>query len=391
MTFKAELLRKRLKDEGKTRKFLAQATGKTERTVSRWLNGENPPKGKDLDKIAKALSCRPQDFDPSYADEGLGVAMYARVSAASHNAYEMMRLRYGVTQKGIIELAPVLFSIVASYALKVPSDDDMLHAEAVRRGLHSSRWSSADDADGFAYDERASANWKCFGLPANDPATARPRNLFYEAISRLSLDISDHVDTTYFRSPEPGEAPVAAGFIPDVDMIGALTGGDATLIEALAKGRIRLSTCWEAYQKSGCDTLEGFPGVLQRELAREDEEHLTKLAAEREASLAKLKAWRAFYGGRHADLASEYDQIVEAYCHEEGWSPEWYDDDLKDACWADPYQEDRFINDDLLPEYQRQQAQGIFAFPYNDPVQRRFRELQAHRNTLKAEFEEFNK
>lgn len=117
MAFKAELLRKKLKEEGKTRKFLSQATRKTERTVSRWLNGQNPPKGKDLDLIAMALKCRPQDFDPSFADEGSGVAMYARVSVASHNAYEMMRLRYGVTQKSIIELAPVLFSIVAGHAL----------------------------------------------------------------------------------------------------------------------------------------------------------------------------------------------------------------------------------------------------------------------------------
>ena len=44
------------------------------------------------------------------------------MSVASHNAYEMMRLRYGVTQKTIIELAPILFSIVASYALKVPEE-----------------------------------------------------------------------------------------------------------------------------------------------------------------------------------------------------------------------------------------------------------------------------
>lgn len=391
MAFKGDLLRKKLKEEGKTQKSLAQAMGKNERTVSRWLNGGNPPKGKDLDKIAQLLNCRPQDFDPSYVDEGIGVPMYARVSVASHNAYEMMRLRYGVTQKAIIELAPVLFSIVAAYALKVPGDDDMLHAEAIRRGLHSPRWSSADDAEGFAYDARASANKKCFGLPANAPATALPRNLFYEAIFRLSLDISEHVDTTYFCSPEPGDAPVAAGFIPDVDMIGALTGGDAALIEALAKGRIRLSTCWEAYQKSGSDTLEGFPSILLRELAREDDEHQTELAAKREESLVQLKAWRAFYEERHPDLAAEYDQIVATYCHEEGWVPEWYGDDLKEACRADPYQELRFINDDLLPEYQRRRAEGGFALSFNDPIHQRFRELEAHRGTVKAAFEELSK
>ena len=34
MAFKAELLRKKLKEEGRTRKFLAEATHKRERTVS---------------------------------------------------------------------------------------------------------------------------------------------------------------------------------------------------------------------------------------------------------------------------------------------------------------------------------------------------------------------
>ena len=202
MAFKAELLRKKLKEEGKTRKFLAEATRKTERTVSRWLNGQNPPKGKDLDLIAMALKCRPQDFDPSYADEGLGVAMYARVSVASHNAYEMMRLRYGVTQKTIIELAPILFSIVASYALKVPEEDLALHQEAVRRGLFSPlpHDRSPEGAEGFALDQRASNNAACFGLPARNPMEAQPRNLFCEAMSRLCSGVSDHVSMELYSN-----------------------------------------------------------------------------------------------------------------------------------------------------------------------------------------------
>ncbi|MXO72995.1 helix-turn-helix domain-containing protein [Alteraurantiacibacter buctensis] len=73
MAFNAALLRKKLKEEGRTRAFLAELTGKNERTVSRWLNGGNSPKTKDLEKIATALNCRPQDFDPRYADEGPGV------------------------------------------------------------------------------------------------------------------------------------------------------------------------------------------------------------------------------------------------------------------------------------------------------------------------------
>ncbi|WP_183073587.1 helix-turn-helix domain-containing protein, partial [Roseinatronobacter ekhonensis] len=62
MAFKAELLRKKLKEEGKKRADLAAATRRNVRTVSRWLTGENPPKTKDLEAISRVLNCRPQDF-----------------------------------------------------------------------------------------------------------------------------------------------------------------------------------------------------------------------------------------------------------------------------------------------------------------------------------------
>jgi len=109
MAFKAELLKKKLKAEGKSRDELAAELKKHKRTVSRWLAGTNPPKPKDLEAIAHVLNCKPQDFDPFFADMGLGeVSIQAHVSAASHNAYELMRWRYGVSQKQIMELAPVL-------------------------------------------------------------------------------------------------------------------------------------------------------------------------------------------------------------------------------------------------------------------------------------------
>lgn len=386
MAFKAELLRKKLKEEGRTRKFLAEATHKRERTVSRWLNGQNPPKSKDLELIAMALRCRPQDFDPSYADEGLGVAMYARVSVASHNAYEMMRLRYGVTQKSIIELAPVLFSIVASYALKVPEDDMALYHQAIRRGLSSPLPGahSYEGANGFAIDQRASENAACFGLPAADPMDAQPRNLFCEALSRLCLEISDHVSTEFFHVAEPGDAPSVLGFVPDIKLLAALTGGDTELTKALVEGRVRLSKCWEDHQKSGSSSIDEFPGILRRELARANDHHQTQLAMKREDSLAKLQTWRAYYEELHPDLAREYDQLVADYCHEDGWFPDYYGEELNELFLTNPYKEQRFINDDMLPDGQEA---TIFS-RRNSPIAKRFAELQAHRKRLKAEFEE---
>jgi transcriptional regulator with XRE-family HTH domain len=72
MAFMSELLKKKLKEEGKSQEELAAALKKHRRTVSRWLAGSNPPKPKDVEAIARVLNCKPQDFDPFFADMGLG-------------------------------------------------------------------------------------------------------------------------------------------------------------------------------------------------------------------------------------------------------------------------------------------------------------------------------
>ncbi|UWQ39930.1 helix-turn-helix domain-containing protein [Leisingera aquaemixtae] len=383
MAFKADLLRKKLNEEGKTRDELAKATNKNKRTVSRWLAGENPPKPTDLEAIARVLNCSPQDFDPFFSDMGLGeVSIHAHVSAASHNAYELMRWRYGVSQRQIMELAPVLFSIVAGHALKVPQQDNEVAQQAFKNGLSDPRH------QGGHIEEQASKLKKCFGLKASDPGVEISRNLFSEAIRRLSSQINDYVDTGWFVGAEPTVAPNAAGFIPDTELLDTISGGDRNLAEAIVKGRIRLSV---VLQRSG----EGKDRVSIEEFADAiRHEHARKIDERRQAGIKKLKAWRAFYAERHPDLAEEYDLIVAQHCHEEGWYPEGYTDDDRDQSYVNPYLEDHHINEDTLSEYQRLKAEnsekGKFSLvlPHQDPVCRRFGELQRHRARIKKGFEE---
>ena len=383
MAFKSELLRAKLKEAGKTRRFLAELTGVTERNVSRWLNHKHSPKSSDLEKIAKALGCTPQDFDPSFADEGQGeVAIHARVSVASHNAFEIMRLRYGATEKNIIELAPVLFSIVAGHALRVPNEDK---AQAARLGLIDSRQGSPEAEDAWGIDDQASRNKKCFGLNGE-----YSRNLFYEAIKRLCHDIDEEVSANCLVNPGPEEAVSAIGFIPDIDKLNEITGGDVKLIEALARGRVRLSTCLEDHKSGEDKSGEAFVRMLGRELARTDRQYEKDISESREAGLVMLGAWRAFYEKSHPDLAREYDQIVETHCYEDGWYPSYYEEDLKEVCWVEPYREDRHINYETLPEYQKKKTEFPRAFhlPMTDLIYQRFQQLQAHRGKVKADFEE---
>ena len=56
MAFKAELLKKKLREEGKSQEELAMALKKHRRTVSRWIAGNNPPKPKDVEAIARPVA-----------------------------------------------------------------------------------------------------------------------------------------------------------------------------------------------------------------------------------------------------------------------------------------------------------------------------------------------
>jgi len=382
MAFKAELLKKKLKAEGKSRDELAAELKKHKRTVSRWLAGTNPPKPKDLEAIAHVLNCKPQDFDPFFADMGLGeVSIQAHVSAASHNAYELMRWRYGVSQKQIMELAPVLFAIVAAHALKVPDQDDALEREAWMNG----RPSTQTQSDGI--DRQASQSRKCFGLASPDH-NLDPRNLFDAAVQRLSVQASDYVDAKWYIGAAPGDVPGATGYITDTEFLDKITGGDWTLVEAIVKGRIRLSSVLQEIRerKEGA-SVEALANAIRKA-------HEARIEEQRAAGLKKLKAWREFYAAHHPELAEEYDVLVTQHCHEEGWYPDRYTDDDRIQSWVNPGREDRHINENTLVEYQRLKAarnedgKFAFVFPHEDPVYRRFETLQHHRAQLKKQFEE---
>ncbi len=390
MAFDAKLLRAKLKEAGKTQEVLAKEVNKNKRTMSRWLSGENPPSDKNLKALAKALSCAPQEFDPSFTGEG-EVAIHARVSIAAHNAYELMGLCYGVSQKDIMELAPVLFSIVAGHALRVTEQDDSLAMEAERLGWPSDRLiGNVELANGFSIDKKACEDKKCFGLPAQNPSEASPRNLFHVAIQRLCHDIQGNVNADYLVKTDPGEVPSAAGFIADLDWLIKWTGHDNALAEALTMGRVRLSKCLDAHKKGGDPSIEAFVRVMRREMQAADEKHNDKITKDRAESLIRLKAWRAFYEKRHPNLACEYNRIVEKHCHEDGWPSPYFDEEINEISWADPYREIRHINEDTLPEYQEKKAGSAneVNFFMLDPIYQRFKQLEAHRRKAKAEFEE---
>ncbi|KGJ01681.1 Helix-turn-helix [Paracoccus halophilus] len=390
MAFKAELLKAKLKEAGKTRAFLSEVTGRTERTVSRWLNNGPRPKDKDLQKIAEALGCDAREFDPSFAPESSdSVPVHAHVSVAAHNAFAVMNLRYGVSQREIIELAPVLFSMVAGYAMSIPQDDEEFEREAHQRGLGSSNYLIQPGEDGLTIsdlDERAIQRNKCFGLPPQSEFGFSSRNFFYEAIKRLSRQIDGYVDTRHFVEPEAGKAPTALGFIPDINLFNNMTDGDVGLQDGLLRGQIRLSSLLAGLKAGKYKNINDFREDLRHNLKKEKEEFRKPLSHQRAVGEVQRNAWLTFYEERYPDLAREYDQLVATHCHEEGWYPIEYSDEQKEKFWTKPYLEERFIIESSFPELQRRRKAGLYADPIMDPTYRRLKKLEDHRTKLRHEF-----
>ena len=107
----------------------------------------------------------------------------------------------------------------------------------------------------------------------------------------------------------------ATGYVPNTEFLEEITGGDWTLVEAIVKGRIRLSAVLQKIRggKEGT-SVQAFADAIRHA-------HNERIEEQRGAGLKKLKAWRAFYAARHPELAEEYDNLVTQHCHEEGSVP----------------------------------------------------------------------
>lgn len=396
MAFDKELLRRKITEAGISQVRLAKLVEVTPRTVNRWLQGEKPPKPSLIKKLAEKLHCRPEDFDPRYADGENEIRIEGRVSAASHNAYATMNLVYGVDEQTIIELAPVLFSIVAARAVNLPAEDEVwwnkLASEAGSLGFpRLQRFQNEWDQEGFQIDVQAARGHRCFGTKVEDESWASPRNLFVEAMRRMIREADLNVSMDHFVPFAAGEVPSAVGFNPHVALFDSIAEGDAEIVRNLARGDVRLSQSVKRAELNAEGNLEEKAEIIRKDLAEQAASRRAKLVARREVGLVKLAKWRAFYQERYPDRAMEYDELVAAYCKPEGWYPDYYSDVDREEDYANPFAEIRFIDDDLLPGRHDAQERGRLWLSFNAPETRRFRELEKHRRLSKAEFGEIGR
>ncbi|BDW81048.1 hypothetical protein MACH24_04860 [Erythrobacter sp. Dej080120_24] len=393
MAFDKGLLRRKITEAGISQVRLATLINVTPRTVNRWLRGEKPPKVSHIEKLATALHCRPEDFDHRYADGEDEIHVEGRISAASHNAYTTMNFIYGVDQQTIIELAPVLFALVAARAVNLPQEDDLWWAAIVEegrsRGLdHLQRFPDFQDQEGFSIDQEAAIGDQCFGKRADDDCVASPRNLFVEAMRRIAEEVGLKGSMAQFEPVAAGEVPNARGFNPHVALFNFIAEGDAQIVRKLVMGDIRLFQSFKKAELNANGSFEVKAEIIRKDLADQAADHLSKLEERRNKELIRLSKWRKSYEESFPELAQEYDDLVKAFCKPEGWYPDYYSDLHREADYANPFAETRFIDEDRLPKTSDDSTRSKYWLSFNAPEARRLNELKSHRSRSKAGFRE---
>lgn len=379
MALDREKLRALMKARGVAQHDIGKATGKQARTVSRWLNGGNAPKDRDLRIIAELLKSEPGDFYKNFTDApDERVAIHASVSVASYNAYEVMGLRYGVTQRDIMEIAPVLFSIVAGHALRVPQQDLDAYRAAIRAGLHVHLGGSAEEQAGFAIDERAADRRKCFGIAA-DPWKATPRNLFAEALQRLCENLEGIVDATSMQSPDVGTPLKAMGFNVDPEALFILAEESAERVSDFVTGRIRLPAR---------ETIErfGLPAIAE-EVLRQTSARDKRLTNQRQESLRKLSAWQQAYAADHPEENAEYEALSARYYEAKEHIADGFSAAELDTVYADPFNAQPVLKKGCSPHYFRLTGELDTAAATQAAQVARLQELERQRQASKRAFD----
>nr|WP_321251734.1 helix-turn-helix transcriptional regulator [uncultured Ruegeria sp.] len=233
MALDHKLLKETLKSRKLTQSLIEDWTGKNIRTVRRWLSGQNQPGEEDIRTIASKLNIEPEKLDPRLEEQSAGkIQVSARLSVSSHNAYQILKNRYGVSQTEVIELAPIMFAAIAKFS------DTLARQEASELEKASQRYpidpssvqhvavelAFAESGLIFGTDSETGDYLDCIGVG----------NPFANCIDYLAGGSSRT------RVTPLGECPGSKDFVVDETALLELTSGDKELATAIADGKIRL-------------------------------------------------------------------------------------------------------------------------------------------------------
>jgi hypothetical protein len=283
MAFDKLKFKAHMRSKGISQSNLAELFGVHTRTVCRWLDPKYKINSEIVLALCEAVGSEPEEFDPDWigsVDTLNKARVSANISSASKNGFWLLKLRYGISEKDIIELAPTMFALVVEHARQSPHDWWEKWESMVKQAELLNMPSPYDpgmEAENANNEIEVLNEDKIFGKEDHEYDSYMPGNLFYQALKRLS-NKSSNVEIG--SSSPNGECPNAEYNIIDKDLVDAITDGDEELGKAISRGDIQLfSKDAESFSNSveRVKWMKKSYAIIKEEKERKKAENLEKL------------------------------------------------------------------------------------------------------------------
>lgn len=251
-------LRRLMEHDGRKQVEIAKQVKCTPKTIGRWLKGEVNPPPRTIIKLSKVLGVDAEvlagqapmpELRPSKA-VAPKTRLGADVSARTRNAFMLVGETYGITQTQIIEMAPLLFTLLAEGSLdyrrvELAKDDariaEMNAAANGYRCYLSSHW-----AEEGALEEQGSIDQSdIFGLQIDGVASElgyyQPTdNPFFEYLTHLATHFTN-TNAVLLDIVEDLHADGIPAFSLFNDRLLKIAGGDQDLARHISIGTVDLA------------------------------------------------------------------------------------------------------------------------------------------------------
>ena len=243
MAFDKRKFKARMRSKGISQSNLAELFGVHTRTVCRWLDPKYKVKSEIVLDLCEAVGSEPKEFDPDWVgsvDTSNTARVSASISSAAKNGFWLLKRRYDVSEKDIIELAPTMFALVLEHARQLPHEWWEKWEHLVKQAEILNMPPPYDvgmqaETNNFAIEVLNED--KIFGKKEHEDEQGMPGNLFQEALQDLCKKTSNVSISGY---GEQGKCPDATHNMVDKALVDVITDGDEGLSKAISHGDIQL-------------------------------------------------------------------------------------------------------------------------------------------------------
>ena len=247
MAFDKAKFKKKMRVNGFTQKNIAEILDVDIRTVSRWLDPKISLSSEKIATLCNLIGETPSDFDPNWQGNFSNTnqaRVSAKISSASKNGYWLMRKLYNVSEKDILEIAPIMFSLLVD-AMNAKHKGKDKRYEAISILAKQYGFVSKDEVEGIARYEQprrdAIKNFilenKILGGEYFDEEQGY--NMYVNPFMDFLLELNEN-SVNAKVSTVRGDELSSRGTAYNISHINDLTGNDVELNEAIASGEIEL-------------------------------------------------------------------------------------------------------------------------------------------------------